>query len=71
MKTTNAIPAPVIEPLAVDPSEAGRITSVSRSAIYKAIAGGSLPSFKNGRRRLILVSELHLWLNRLAKENSK
>lgn len=58
-------------PIAVGPEEAGRLTAHSRSAIYNAIAVGSLRSFKNGKRRLILVSELHLWLNRLAKENSK
>lgn len=60
-----------LPPLAVGPEEAGRLTSQSRSAIYKAIADGSLQSFKNGKRRLILVSELRLWINRLAKVNSK
>lgn len=58
-------------PLAVDPEEAGRMTGHSRSAIYVAIAKGDLESFKSGRRRLILITQLHTWLNRLAKENAR
>ncbi|WP_236175990.1 helix-turn-helix domain-containing protein [Pseudomonas pseudonitroreducens] len=53
-------------PLAVKPEEAGRMTSQSRTAIYKAIAAGELVSFKSGKRRLILVSDLDQWIHRIA-----
>lgn len=60
-----------LAPLAVGPEEAGRITGHSRSAIYSSIAAGALPSFKAGKRRLILVRELEAWIIRLAKENAR
>lgn len=47
------------------------MTAHSRSGIYKAIAAGELQSFKKGKRRRILVRELELWINRIAKENAK
>lgn len=65
---THAAP---ITPLAVGPEEAGRISGHTRSAIYEAIASGDLPSFKSGKRRLILIKQLETWLNRLAKENAR
>lgn len=58
-------------PLSVGPEEAGLMTGHTRSAIYAAIARGDLASFKSGKRRLILVSELQTWINRLAMENSR
>ncbi|PZQ37143.1 helix-turn-helix domain-containing protein [Pseudomonas ceruminis] len=58
-------------PLSVGPEEAGQMTGHTRSAIYAAIARGDLPSFKSGKRRLILVSELQTWINRLATENGR
>lgn len=58
-------------PLAVGPDEAGRMTGHTRSAIYVAIAKGDLESFKSGKRRLILITQLNAWLNRLAKENAR
>lgn len=60
-----------IEPLAVGPDVAAVMASHSRSAIYKAIAAGELHSFKSGKRRLIMVSELKAWLNRVAKEGAR
>ena len=60
-----------LQPLAVGPEEAGRISAHTRSAIYEAMASGELVSFKSGKRRLILVSELEAWLNRLAKEGAR
>ncbi|WP_310649541.1 helix-turn-helix domain-containing protein [Pseudomonas juntendi] len=65
---SQALPLPV---LSVGPDEAGRMTGHSRCAIYKAIACGDLKSFKPGKRRLILVTELHAWINRLAKETTR
>lgn len=63
--------AAILTPLAVGPEEAGRMTGHARSAIYEAIARGDLESFKSGKRRLILVTALQAWLNRLAKENAR
>lgn len=60
-----------IQPMAVGPEEAARLTGHSRSAIYGAIAKGELPAFKSGKRRLILVKELEAWINRVAKENAR
>jgi len=57
--------------LVVGPDEAARMTAHSRSCIYKAIAAGELQSFKTGKRRMILVRELEIWINRVARENSK
>lgn len=57
--------------LAVGPEEAGQMTGHTRSAIYSAIARGDLLSFKSGKRRLILVSELQTWINRIAQENAR
>lgn len=56
--------------LAVGPDEAARITAHSRSGIYKAIAAGELRSFKSGKRRMILVRELEIWINRVAREKA-
>lgn len=53
-------------PLAVGIEEGGRMTGHSRSAMYGAIAKGELASFKSGKRRLILVSELENWLEKMA-----
>ncbi|HHM5125796.1 TPA: helix-turn-helix domain-containing protein [Pseudomonas aeruginosa] len=63
--------AATASPLAVGPEEAGRISGHTRSAIYEAIARGDLLSFKSGKRRLILIKELEVWLNRMAKENAR
>lgn len=57
--------------LAVGPDDAARITAHSRSAIYKAIAAGELQSFKVGKRRRVLMSELEVWINRIARENAR
>ncbi len=63
--------AAITQPMAVGPEEAARLTSHSRSAIYSAIAKGELQAFKSGKRRLILVKELEVWINRVAKESSR
>jgi excisionase family DNA binding protein len=38
---------------------------VSRSRIYELLNSGELPSYKDGRRRLILVADIEAWLARL------
>lgn len=60
-----------LQPLAVGPEEAARASGTTRSAIYEAIARGDLDSFKAGKRRLIMVTQLQAWLNRMAKENAR
>lgn len=57
--------------LVVGPDEAAQMTAHSRSGIYKAIAAGELQSFKAGKRRMILVSELEIWIQRVARENAR
>jgi hypothetical protein len=57
--------------LVVGPDEAAVMTAHSRSGIYKAIAAGELQSFKAGKRRMILVRELEIWINRVAEENGR
>ncbi|WOU31352.1 helix-turn-helix domain-containing protein [Pseudomonas aeruginosa] len=47
------------------------MTGHTRSGIYIAIAQGELKSFKSGKRRLILVTDLRTWIERLAKENAR
>lgn len=60
-----------LQPLAVGPEEAARASGTSRSAIYEAIARGDLESFKAGKRRLIMVTQLQAWLNRMAKDGAQ
>lgn len=60
-----------IQPISVGPDHAGKITGLTRSAIYDAIARGELKSFKYGKRRLILIKELEAWVNRLAKDDER
>jgi excisionase family DNA binding protein len=48
--------------LAVAPSEAARLTGVGRTTIYEAIGGGALKSVKIGKRRLITIDALKMWL---------
>ncbi|OQR35194.1 DNA-binding protein [Pseudomonas sp. T] len=57
--------------LAVNPDKASDISSIPRTAIYAAIANGDLPSFKAGKRRLILVKDIDAWLTKMAKEEAK
>jgi excisionase family DNA binding protein len=56
---------PSLKPLAVSPREAARLMGVSRSRVYELLNSGELPSYKDGRRRLILVSDIETWLGHL------
>ncbi|NNA02054.1 helix-turn-helix domain-containing protein [Pseudomonas lundensis] len=53
--------------LSVSVEDAARLTGHSRSGIYEVIASGDLKAFKLGRRRLILMTELKAWIERVAK----
>ena len=48
--------------LAVGVEDAGKLVSVGRTEIYKAIKQKSLASLKVGKRRLIRVAALEEWL---------
>lgn len=48
--------------LAVSTFQAAEIAGVGRTTIYEAIASGSLKSVKIGKRRLIRVAALDVWL---------
>lgn len=60
-----------VAPLSVGVEEAGRILGISRSATYEFIAVGKIKTFKIGRRRLVLMSELKAFIERIAKENGR
>lgn len=54
-------------PLSVSVEESARILGISRSANYELIAQGEIKTFKIGRRRLALASELKAFIERAAK----
>lgn len=64
------LPEPVPS-LSVSVEEAARLTGHSRSGIYEVIASGDLKSFKLGRRRLILMSELRAWIEQVARRGAR
>lgn len=57
-----------IEPLFVDPAEAGRLLNVSRTRVFQLLAEGELLSVKDGRRRLISVESIRKLGARLLDE---
>ncbi len=60
-----------LTPLSVSVEDAARVVGYSRSGVYELIASGELKTFKIGRRRLILMSELKLWVERAAKAGAR
>lgn len=62
--STEATPPP---PLAVSPAEAARLLGIGRTTFYALLKRGEIASFRQGARRLILVVELHRWLDRRAR----
>lgn len=63
--------AEALPSLSVSVEEAARLTGHSRSGIYEVIASGDLKAFKLGRRRLILMTELKAWIERVAKDGAR
>ncbi|GLO23896.1 helix-turn-helix domain-containing protein [Pseudomonas putida] len=59
------------QPLALGIDDAARVIGVARSMLYEIVARGDLPSFKLGRRRMILAKELEMYINRVALENAR
>lgn len=60
-----------IAPLSVSIEDAVRIVGHSRTGIYEVIASGDLKTFKLGKRRLILMTELRAWIERAAKAGAR
>ncbi len=60
-----------LPPLSVTVEEAARMTGCTRSGIYEVMAKGDLQTFKLGKRRLILITELTAWLERAAKAGAR
>jgi excisionase family DNA binding protein len=53
------------EPVAFTVAEAAAAARTSRTKLYAAVASGALPLRKNGRRSIVLVSDLRRWLENL------
>ncbi len=49
-------------PLAVCPADGARMIGIGRTRFYELLNAREIPSFTLGRRRLILVEDLHSWL---------
>lgn len=58
-------------PISVGVEEGARLIGVARSAMYDYIGRGEIPTFKLGRRRLILFKSLEAFVSRQALENSR
>ena len=59
-----ARPSPSEPPIAVSIHEAQRLLSVSRTTVFDLMRSNELKSFRCGRRRLILLSSIHDYVNR-------
>lgn len=61
----------LLPPLAVSTSEAARLLSVSRPAIYQYIGRDDFPSFKLGGRVLVSVDGLRRWIDKQAAKEAE
>lgn len=59
-----------MNPIAVSPNEAARLSGVGRTTIYAALSSGDLKSIKIGTRRLITVEAIKDWLKAGEAENA-
>jgi excisionase family DNA binding protein len=62
LTSTQFTPAPQLEPLQVEVSEAARLLGYSRSTIYEMLNSGELPSTLHGSSRRIPVAALRAWI---------
>ena len=69
MSTENTQPS-IRDRIALSVSDACKVTSISRSALYRAISRGDLVRRKLGRRSLILFVDLERWLLNLPPDRS-
>lgn len=59
------------KPVSVSVEEAARLIGVARSMFYELLARREIKSFKLGRRRLILFTDLEAFVNVLAHKNNR
>lgn len=52
--------------LVVSPAEAAARLRISQTRVFDLLARGELKSFRDGKRRLILVQSLEEWVTRQA-----
>jgi excisionase family DNA binding protein len=62
LTSTQFTPAPQLEPLQVEVSEAARLLGYSRSTIYQMLNSGELPSTLHGSSRRIPIFALRAWI---------
>jgi excisionase family DNA binding protein len=62
LTSTHFTPAPQLEPLQVEVTEAVRLLGYSRSTIYEMLNSGELPSTLHGSSRRIPVAALRAWI---------
>jgi excisionase family DNA binding protein len=62
LTATQFTPAPQLEPLQVEVTEAARLLGYSRSTIYEMLNSGELPSTLHGSSRRIPVAALRAWI---------
>ena len=62
LTSTQLTPAPHLEPLQVEVTEAARLLGYSRSTIYAMLRSGELPSTLHGSSRRIPVTALRAWI---------
>lgn len=56
-------PSHSMDPIAVSPDEAARLSGVGRTTLYAALSSGKLKSMKIGTRRLISIDAIRAWLD--------
>ena len=64
--STDRPPLEQLEAVSVD--EAARRVGLSRTLLFERIAAGDLPSVKIGKRRLVRLTALRAWLQRLERQ---
>ena len=64
----SARPSPSEPPIVVSIHEAQRLLSVSRTTVFDLLRSDELKSFRCGRRRLILLSSIHDYVDRRISE---
>ena len=62
LTSTQLTPAPQLELLQVEVTEAARLLGYSRSTIYEMLNSGELPSTRHGTSRRIPLSALRAWI---------
>jgi excisionase family DNA binding protein len=69
LTSTHFTPAPQLEPLQVEVTEAARLLGYSRSTIYEMLNSGELPSTRHGSSRRIPVAALRAWMEAHTQQN--